>query len=208
MAWRIGDDLADGRQDAPAAVRNRDFILAVLRRVLPVAGTVLEIGSGTGQHVVHFAAALPALRWQPSDPDPARRASIAGWVAHAQVSNVLPPLALDLDAASWPLQTVDAIVCINVLHVTPARAGAALCALASDLLPDGAPLVLYGPWRQGGVPTAPSNERFDAELRAHDPAWGLRVVEDFAALARGVGLDLLETVEMPANNLMLVLRRR
>lgn len=208
MAWRIGEDLPDGRQEAPAAIRNRDPILAVLRRVLPARGRVLEIGSGTGQHAVHFAAALPGLTWQPTDADPAMRASIAAWISAAQLANVAPPLTLDIQVRPWPVHEADAIVCINVLHVSPWRASEALCSGAARILPTGAPLVLYGPYRREGVVTAASNERFDAQLRAHDPAWGLRGVEDVAATAAAAGLDLAETVEMPANNLTLVFRRR
>jgi SAM-dependent methyltransferase len=207
MTWRIGTDLPDGRQDAPSAVRNRDAILDVLRRVLPQTGSVLEIGSGTGQHALHFAAALPKLRWQPTDPDPAMRASIAAWAAHAPVANVAPPLAIRL-GEPWPVGPVDAVVCINVLHVAPWGVVPALFAGAAAILSAGAPVVLYGPYRRAGVPTAPSNERFDAQLRAHDPQWGLRNVEDVARAARAAGIDLAEVVEMPANNLCLVLRRR
>lgn len=208
MAWRIGTDLPDGRHEAPAAVRNRDPILAVLRRVLPSQGSVLELGSGTGQHVVHFAAALPDLQWQPSEPDPALRASIDAWIAHAGLPNVAAPLALDIERRPWPVRAADAVVCINVLHVSPVRTAAALCAGAAELLPPGGPLVLYGPYRREGVVTAPGNERFDAELRAHDATWGLRRVEDVAGTAGAAGLDLVEIVEMPANNLCLILRRR
>jgi SAM-dependent methyltransferase len=206
--WRIGTDLPDGRQDAPSAVRNRDAILGVLRRALPHEGTVLEIGSGTGQHALHFAAALPRLRWQPSDPDPAMRASIAAWIAHARPANVAAPLAFDIEARPWPVGAVDAVVCINVLHVAPWRIVPALFGGAAAALPAGAPIVLYGPYRRAGTPTAESNERFDAQLRAHDPAWGLRSVEDVARAATVAGIDLVETVEMPANNLCLVLRRQ
>ena len=205
MTWRIGTDLPDGRHDAPSAVRNRDAVLAVLRRVLPPRGIVLEIGSGTGQHAVHFAAALPQLRWQPSDADPAMRASISGWIAHERLASVAEPVALCL-GAPWPIQAADALVCINVLHVAPWDVVPALFAGAARVLPAGGPAVLYGPYRRAGVPTAESNERFDAQLKAHDPAWGLRSVEDVAAAAREAGIELAEVVEMPANNLCLVLR--
>jgi len=208
MAWRIGTDLPDGRQDAPSAARNRDPILGVLRRVLPPRGKVLEIGSGTGQHAVHFAAALPGLRWQPTDPDPALRASIAAWIAHAQAANVAPPLALDVEAQPWPVDAADAVVCINVLHVAPWRVVPALFAGAARVLPAGAPLVLYGPYRRADVPTVESNERFDAQLRAHDPEWGLRNIEHVARAAGAAGIDLVETLAMPANNLCVVLRRQ
>jgi len=208
MAWRIGEDLPDGRHHAPAAARNRAPILAVLARVLPADARVLEIGSGTGEHAIHVAAALPQVRWQPTDADPAMRASIRAWIAHAGTSNVDPPVALDLMAEPWPVQAADAIVAINVVHVSPWDATRALCAGAARLLPPSGPLVLYGPYRRAGVPTAPSNEAFDAQLRAHDTRWGLRRVEDVATVAADAGLDLVETIDMPANNLMLVLRRR
>lgn len=208
MAWRIGEDLTDGRHEAPAAARNRDPILALLRRVLPARGRVLEIASGTGQHAVYFAAALPGLRWQPSDPQPAMRASIAAWVAHEGVGNVDPPLALDVTATPWPVEAADAVVAINMVHVAPWHAAIALCEGAAGILPAGGPLVLYGPYRRDGVPAAPSNERFDESLRSHDPAWGLRRVEDMARVGADAGLELEEIVEMPANNLTLVLRRR
>ena len=208
MAWRIGDDLPDGRRQAPAAARNREPILAVLTRVLPPHARVLEIGSGTGEHAVHFARALPMVRWQPTDPDPAMRDSIAAWIAHADAPNVDAPLALDVTGTPWPIDAADAIVAINVVHVSPWHATLALLAGAARLLPSGGPLVLYGPYRRADVPTAASNEAFDASLRAHDPAWGLRDVAAVERAAADVGLELVETREMPANNLALVLRRR
>lgn len=192
---------------APATARNREPILAVLRRLLPAEGLVLEVASGTGEHAVHFAAGLPALTWQPSDPDPALRGSIAAHAAEAGLANLCAPLALDATAEPWPLAAADAVVCINMIHIAPWRACAGLIAGASRLLPPGGPLVLYGPFRRADVPTAPSNERFDASLRAQDPSWGLRDLEAVTALALTHGLALDETVEMPANNLIVVYRR-
>jgi SAM-dependent methyltransferase len=208
MAWRIGEELNDGRLCAPAAERNREAILDVLRRVLPERGLVLEIGSGTGQHVAHFAKALPRLEWQPSDPDPEYRRSIARWIGHEQLGNVRAPMALDVRAESWPIAAADAIVCINVVHVSPWDATLALLSGAGRVLAQGGVLYLYGPYRRRGRLTAPSNEKFDAELHAHDPAWGLREVESVADAAKQESLELSETVEMPANNLSLVFARR
>jgi hypothetical protein len=207
MAWRIGETLADGRVTAPAAARNREPILGVLRHALPASGVVLEVGSGSGEHVVHCARALPALTWQPSDPDPAMRRSIEGWTAAEQLTNVLPPLALDLLQPPWPVARADALLCINVLHISPWQAAAALFTLAQRTLPPGGRVLLYGPYRRDGVHTAPSNAAFDAQLRAQDPAWGVRDTADVSALARRAGFEGVETVDMPANNLMLVFRR-
>lgn len=195
-------------QSAPAAERNKDPILEVLRAVLPDSGLVLEIASGTGQHVVHFAAALPGLVWQPSDPDAAARASVAGHVAAAGLANVRPPLALDAAAADWPLDAAAAVICSNMIHIAPWAACEGLIAGAGRVLPSGGPLVLYGPFRHGGVHTAPSNAAFDASLRARDPRWGVRDLDDVARLAGPRGLVLEEVVAMPANNLSVIFRMR
>ncbi len=196
------------RQHAPAAERNREPILAVLERVLPATGTVLEIASGTGQHAIHFAAALPQLTWQPSDPGEDARASIAAWTAHSGLANVRAPLALDVRDASWGLDAADAIVCINMIHISPWESARAMTGGAGRLLKAGGVLFLYGPYRRGGAHTAPSNAAFDAQLRSRDPAWGVRDMEDVVALADAAGFDLDETVEMPANNFSLVFRKR
>lgn len=201
----------DARQYAPAAERNTGPILAVLGPHLPPAGTVLEVGSGTGQHVIALAAAYPGLSWQPSDPDPAARASIAAWTAAAHLTNVLAPLDLDVTAVDWtralerPLQ---GIVCINLLHIAPWAACAGLMAGAGRLLGRGAPLCLYGPFKEGGRHTAPSNARFDRYLRLCDPAWGVRDLEAVVGCATDCGLDLVGQEPMPANNLSVILRRR
>ena len=137
-------------------------------------GTVLEVASGSGEHVVHFAATFPALGWQPSDPDPAGLVSIAAWCAEAGLANIAPPLALDASAGEWPIDRADAILCINMVHISPWAATLGLLAGAARLLPTGAPLILYGPYVEPDVPTADSNLAFDASLRARDPAWGLR----------------------------------
>jgi hypothetical protein len=199
---------AADRRSSPSAARNREPILEVLRRVLPASGRVLEIAAGTGEHAVHFAGALPGLAWQPSDPDATSRRSIAAWRAEAALPNLHEPLELDVTAADWPVGAVEAIVCINMLHISPWAATEGLMAGAAARLAPGAPLFVYGPFRRAGVPTAPSNEAFDASLRARDPAWGLRDLDAVAQLAAGQGLDLVEVVKMPANNLSLLFRRR
>ena len=207
MAWRIGDTLCDGRVTAPAAARNRDPILVVLRDALPESGLVLEVGSGSGEHVAHFARALPALTWQPSDPDPAMRRSIEAWTAAEHLPNVRPPLVLDLLQGPWPVVHADALLCINVLHISPWPAAAGLFALAQRTLPPRGSVLLYGPYRRDGVHTSPSNAAFDERLRAENPAWGLRDTADVQALARRAGFEVTDPVDMPANNLMLVFRR-
>lgn len=201
--------LAAMQQHSPAAERNRDPILAVLARVLPAHGLVLELASGTGQHVVHFAAALPALVWQPSDPSPDARASIAAYVDAAALPNVRAPIALDVLAEPWPVPAdppLAALLAINLVHIAPWSAALALFAGAGARLPPGGVLVLYGPYRIAGA-TAPSNEAFDADLRGRDPAWGVRDLEALVAAAAPHGLTLDEAVALPANNHALVFRR-
>lgn len=196
--------MTDARH-APATARNREPILAILREVLPPAGRVLEVASGTGEHVRFFAEALPGLDWQPSDPDPDARASIAAWAAG--VANIHAPLDLDAVAPDWPIASADAMLSINMVHISPWSATEGLFAGAARLLPAGAPLYLYGPYRRAGVATAPSNEAFDADLRARNPAWGLRAVEAVTEVAVRNGFGLAGTTEMPANNLSLVYRK-
>jgi hypothetical protein len=183
--------------------------LAVLRRVLPPAsGTrVLEVASGTGEHAVFFAAALPHLLWEPTDLDEANLRSIDGWREAEAVTNVAPALRLDVGRHPWPVLEADALVCINMIHIAPWEACVALFAGAASTLRAGAPLVLYGPFREGGAHTAPSNEAFDAGLRAQDPRWGVRDLEAVVAVAREQGFRHEETVTMPANNRVVVFRR-
>ncbi len=195
------------RRVAASAERNRDPILAVLTRVLPAAGTVLEVASGTGQHAAYFAPRLPRLVWQTSDPDPEMRASIAAWVAGTGAANLKPPLDLDVRSPSWPIDSADAVVAVNMIHIGPWAACEGLLAGAGRLLDDGGILYLYGPFHVGGRPTAPSNAAFDDSLRRRNPEWGVRDVDDVAAAAAAHGLELSETVDMPANNLSVVLRR-
>lgn len=190
---------------APATARNRDPILAVLRDVLPASGLILEIASGTGEHVRYFAEKLPHLGWQPTDSDPDALASIAAW--SESLANIRPPLRLDASIADWPVTHADAILCINMVHISPWTATEGLFAGAARALPPGAPLYLYGPYRRADVPTAPSNEAFDQSLKARDPAWGLRQLEDVIALASRTGFRFDRLAEMPANNVSLVFRR-
>lgn len=202
-----GAPAADARQYAPATARNRDFILPILQRVLPPTGLVLEIGAGSGEHALHFAAALPGLRWQPSDADPAALASIEAWRVRAGTVNLLPPVALDVAAAPWPLAQADALVCINVIHFSPWASTPALFAGAARVLPVGGVLYCYGPYRREGRHTAPSNEEFDGWLKARDPRFGVRDLEAVEAAAQACGLRLEEILPMPANNFSLVFRR-
>lgn len=195
------------KRHAPATLRNRDAITQVLRDVLPETGLVLEVASGSGEHAVHFAAAFPALDWQPSDPDPAALVSIRAWSGEAGLPNILPPLRLDAAAADWPVARADAVLCINMVHISPWSATEGLMRGAGALLPPGGVLYLYGPFLRADVPTAPSNLAFDRSLRAGDPRWGLRALADVTRLAAEAGLALERVVEMPANNLSLVFRR-
>jgi hypothetical protein len=200
----------DDRRFAPATQRNREPILAVLSRVLPKRGVVLEIASGSGEHAIAFAERLPGLRFQPSDADPGALASIDAWRGEAPLPNLMAAIRLDVHELPWPLADVaepDAILCINMIHISPWSACLALLDGASERLKAGAPLVLYGPYRQGGAHTAPSNEAFDASLRARDPSWGVRDLEAVESEAVARGLLLEEVVEMPANNRTVVLRR-
>jgi hypothetical protein len=195
------------RQHSAAAERNQGPILAVLQRVFPATGLALEIASGTGQHAAHFATGLPGWRWQPTDAEPQALASINAWCDG--LPNVLPPLPLDVLAPQWPgvPVQVDALFCANMLHISPWPTCAALMqGAARHLVPQGL-LLLYGPYLVDGEPTAPGNLAFDADLRARNPAWGLRRLADVLDQAEAAGLQLLERVRMPANNLLLVLAR-
>lgn len=204
----MNDPQAAQRLSAPAAERNAAPILDVLRGALPSHGTVLEIASGTGQHAVHFAAALPDITWQPSDADARSRASICAWRAHTGLANLREPLDLDVRREPWPIGAVDAIVCINMIHIAPWEAAQALMKGAGARVASGGALVLYGPYRREGAHTAPSNEAFDADLRARDAAWGVRDMEEVEALALAQGFVCEARVPMPANNFSLVFRKR
>ena len=195
-------------QLAPAVARNRDPILAVLRRFLPAQGTVLEIASGTGEHAAYFATHLPHLAWQPTDVDPDALASIAAHREAASAPNLRAPIELDVTAPAWPVTHADAVVSINMIHISPWTAAQGLMAGAAKLFTAGGVLYLYGPFKENGVHTAPSNAAFDASLRARDPDWGVRDTGDVRELADRHGFDFIERVAMPANNLSLVFRRR
>jgi hypothetical protein len=195
------------RRHAPAASRNRQPILDVLRPRLPADGLVLEIASGSGEHVTHFAANLPALVFQPSDPDGSARASIDAWAHATGLANVCPAVALDARSPAWPVDAADAVLCSNMIHIAPLQAAIGLIAGAGRLLSADGLLYLYGPYRRGGRHTAPSNDAFDRDLRQRNPAWGVRDLEEVTACAHENGLDTPEIVEMPANNLSLIFRR-
>jgi hypothetical protein len=202
------DAESDARRFAPATERNRAAILAVLQPLLPDTGCVVEIASGSGQHAVWFAQQLPALTFQPSDPEAAHRASIAAWIAHSGVTNVLAPVTLDATAQRWSLPAPPvAVLCINMIHIAPWEAALGLVRNAATTLPAGGFLYLYGPFRQGGRHTSESNASFDADLRARHPAWGVRDLEAVTEAAAGAGFALEAVVTMPANNLSVVLRR-
>ena len=196
------------KRDAPATERNRDAILEVLSRVLPAAGTVLEIAAGTGQHAAYFAAAHPGVQWQPTDADPGALASIAAWRAESGLANLRAPVPLDVATNPWPVTAADAIVNINMIHISPWTVCEALMAGAGRVLAAGAPLYLYGPMLIDDRPTAPSNVRFDGWLRDQDPRWGIRWLHDVVAEAARHGLAHEHTVDMPANNVSVVFRRQ
>lgn len=215
--------MSDSRQFAPATQRNREPILAVLIEVLPATGTVLEISSGTGEHAVFFAPQLAPRLWVPSDPNPVARASIAAWRENYPAENLYPPIALDVRNSVWPIEQqplpgtlqgldltrypIRAIVNINMIHIAPWSACLGLMAGAERLLPPDGILYLYGPFKQAGQHTAPSNEAFDASLQMQNPEWGVRNLEDVVAIAQTHRLALVKTVAMPANNCSVVFQR-
>jgi SAM-dependent methyltransferase len=207
VAVEDGICACSARQSSPSAVRNRAPILEVLTRVLPKKGIVLEIGSGTGEHVLCFAKALPRLVWLPSDPDAASRASIAAWITTEGLANVRAPTAIDVREKVWGVEDdapFDAIISLNMVHIAPWEAALGLLAGAGRLLRLSGVLFFYGPFMRGGTHTAASNAAFDADLKRRDPRWGVRDVDDLASKAARRGLELREVVKMPANNLSLV----
>jgi len=199
--------MTDDRIKAPAVARNREPILEILRGVLPESGTVLEIASGSGEHIVHFAQHFPELTFQPTDPDERAVSSIKAWVKESELDNIQPPLMFDVMQPKWPFKKLAGMICINMIHISPWRATEALMRGAAASLRSGAPLYLYGPYRRRGVPTAPSNEAFDTSLRSRNIEWGLRNLEIVAMLAQSVGFSKPTVTEMPANNLSVVFRR-
>ena len=197
-----------GARAAPSTARNRDPILSVLEPRLPARGLVLEIAAGAGEHAVYNAAALPHLTWLPTDADAEALASIEAWRQHAGLANLLPASRLDAaDPDAWPVAHADAVVNINMIHISPWSAAEGLMTGAGRVLPSGGLLFLYGPYLERDAPTAPSNLAFDQSLRRRNPDWGLREVEAVAALADRNGLVLVERIAMPANNLTLVFRK-
>ncbi|MBX9911290.1 MAG: DUF938 domain-containing protein [Beijerinckiaceae bacterium] len=208
--WTAGDEWkqpGQARLFAPATLRNRDAILAVLRDILPARGFVLEVASGSGEHIVHVAAALPGLTFQPSDPSAEALASIAAWTRDQDLRNVLPPLRIDATADNWPVDRADAILCINMIHIAPWAATEGLFRNAGRILRVGGPLYLYGPFRRPGRDLEPGNAAFDESLRERNAEWGLRGLDAVEALAKGAGFGEAQVIEMPANNLSVVLRK-
>jgi len=208
----------DDRQYAPATQRNREPILAVLQQILPQKGTILEIASGTGEHAIFFAPSLRPRQWLPSDPNAQARASIRAWLAHSTADNIYQPLNLDVCQSIWPLEIegqaesqyradITAIVNINMIHISPWSACLGLMAGAARLLPRGGILYLYGPFKQGGQHTAPSNAAFDQSLQQQNPLWGVRDLDDVIAAAKTEHLEWQQTIAMPTNNLSVVFQR-
>ncbi|QUL36440.1 DUF938 domain-containing protein [Erythrobacter sp. JK5] len=196
------------KKHAPATLRNREAILAVLQQELPEWGTVLEVASGSGEHAIYFAGRIPQLAWQPSDPDSEAVASIRAYRDEYDGVNLRDPVTLDASAPeSWGMQHAEAIVCINMVHISPWPATEGLFAGAAPLLAEGAPLILYGPYLEPGVATTRSNLAFDEGLRARNPEWGLRDIARVDDVARTHGFARTARHEMPANNLSLVYRR-
>lgn len=190
-----------------ASERNKGPILDVLRDILPVKSFVLEVSSGSGQHAVHMAEAFPDMTWQPSDIDPAFRASVEAWRTEAALPNVLPAIHLDVTEHPWPVDRADAVYNCNMIHIAPWECCIGLLDGAAKILPEGGILFMYGPYKVGGKHTAPSNEAFDGNLRSRDPSWGIRNLDDVALEARRRGLHLIKTVKMPANNLSVIYRK-
>ncbi len=213
----------DERQYAPATLRNCEPILEVLLKVLPPTGTVLEVASGTGEHAVFFAPRLGPRKWLPSDPNPQLRASIAAWAAHFPCENLYTPIDLDVRTPIWSVEKnapsgwlngddlnkspITAIVNINMIHISPWSASLGLMAGAGRILPPGGILYLYGPFKRGGKHTAPSNAAFDESLRAQNPEWGIRDLDDVVTAATKQHLIRLDTYQMPANNLSVIFQR-
>jgi cyclopropane fatty-acyl-phospholipid synthase-like methyltransferase len=204
----LSGDILDRRVFSPSTARNRELILAAMRRTFPQTGRVLEIASGSGEHAVFAGRAMPGLVWQPSDPDAQARDSIAAWTLHEQLANVLPPLDIDVRAKDWGVAApFDAIVAINMIHISPWAATLGLFEGAGRLLRADGILFLYGPYKRAGQHTAPSNEAFDGWLRERDPSFGVRDIEEVVRLAESNGFVLRETIEMPANNLSVVFEK-
>lgn len=197
----------DSRQHAPATLRNRDPLLAVLKRVLPSHGLVLEIASGTGEHVAWFAPRIPHLTWQPSDANPLALKSIAAWSREVRAGNIQPPVEIDACLHQWPVERANAVLCVNMIHISPWDCTLGLMAGAGRILPEGGVLVLYGPFRINNQHISLSNAEFDQSLQTRDPSWGVRDLETVQGAAEEEGLHLAERISMPANNHTLVFVR-
>lgn len=197
---------SQGQRHAPATLRNRDAIVAVLETILPDSGLVLEIASGTGEHAVYFGQHFPHLTFQPSDAEPENLGSISAWTAREALTNIRPPLLIDT-TGNWGIDAADVIICINMIHISPWEATIGLFTKAAQLLPAGAPLYLYGPYIRAEVETAPSNLAFERSLKSRNLQWGLRDVADIDALAEKTNFVRESLTEMPANNISLVYRR-
>ena len=214
---------SDTRQYAPATARNQEPILEILLEVLPLTGTVLEVSSGTGEHAIFFAPKLQPRNWIPSDPNPEARWSIAAWQRHTPTGNLYAPIDLNASDPTWAIEQaelpealqgldlqkypIEAIVNINMIHIAPWSACLGLMAGAGRILPPGGILYLYGPYKQNGQHTAPSNEAFDQSLRSRNPDWGVRDLEAVIAAAQAQNLSMVNVYPMPANNLSVVFRR-
>jgi hypothetical protein len=208
MRCETVDVSTHGRLVSPSAERNKGPITEILVRVLPEQGDVLEVSSGTGQHVLHFAQAMPQIRWQPTERDADCLRSIASWLAQTAPPNVKAPIYLDVHDEIWPVADVAAVVCINMIHIAAPTAIDALLRGAGNVIAPGGILFLYGPYRRQGRHTSPSNEAFDALLKAANPEWGVRDLEEIARRAAAEGFELQETHDMPANNLAVIFRKR
>ncbi|UOR09936.1 class I SAM-dependent methyltransferase [Qipengyuania flava] len=195
------------KRHAPATARNSEPLAEVLAEELPDRGLVLEVASGSGEHAVFLARQFPALEWQPSDVDLEALASVDAWAAEAAVANLRPAIALDAAQANWPIAAADAVLCVNMVHISPWSAAVGLFTGAGWILTSGAPLMLYGPFIEPGRETAPSNLAFDQSLKQRNSEWGLRSTADLDALAADHGLRRTARHAMPANNLVLVYRR-
>lgn len=204
----MSEALPPGARTSASAARNRSVILSVLQPRLRAGGFLLEIASGTGEHAVYGAGAMPGLKWQPTDPDPEALVSIAAWRDYACLPNILPPLLLDAtEPDTWPVKQADAILNINMIHISPWAVARGLFKGANRLLPMGGRLFLYGPYIERDVLTAPSNLDFDRSLKSRNPAWGIRHLDDVSALANQHGFALAERMAMPANNLFVIFNK-
>ncbi|WGF86319.1 DUF938 domain-containing protein [Marinivivus vitaminiproducens] len=193
--------------ESPSVLRNREPILGVLRTRLPERGLVLEVASGDGGHAAFFCHALPGLRWQPTEADPAALPSIERRRRETGLANLLPPVLLDAGSAAWPVERADAVVAINLLHISPWASAEGLLAGAARVLDRDGLLCVYGPFFEADRPRGAGNVAFDANLRSHDPAWGVRELDDVEAAAGRHGLRLAERIDMPADNRIVIFRR-